>query len=340
MPVMSPAKLWLRIYLTGFAVVSAMLLVTLFTTVPYGDLSRLGRLSDAAFGWQQPPPRLPDTEQLRAVPLNQADIVVIGDSFSMTYVWQSELVRAGYRVTTIYWGSYDETMCSDVQQWLIDAGFRGKLVIFESVERLLKERLKRSTQCARMTKAFASRTTPPLTALAEKPGFAINSTATLPTGVLTWYRTRSARKATGDVEFEQTQVRLVPDGCALFSNPLCPKVLFFKQDVDAGELDASDFERMKQFNARQVLIPYIWLVLPDKTTTYLDPGHSKSFRDVFLPAGLGPDFFAMTSENRYRFKDLYFPNDTHMSMYGQAILGKLALEAVRSALAKPAVVPQ
>ena len=337
---MSPAKLWLRVYFAGFVVIVAMLILTLFTTVPYGDLSRLSRLSDAEFGWQQPPPKLPEKAYMRAVPLAEADIIVIGDSFSMTHVWQAELVRAGYKVTTIYWGSYRETMCGDVQQWLIDAGFRGKLVIFESVERLLKERLKLSTQCAHMTAPFVPRLNPPVVALAEKPDFALNSTATLPTGIITWDRTRRARESPGDISFDETQVRVVPDGCALFSNPLCPKALFFKQDLKAGELDASDFERMKEFNAKHTLIPYVWMVLPDKTTTYLDPGHSKAFRDVYMPAKLGPDFFTMAAENHDKVKDFYFPNDTHISTYGQEIMGKMMLQTVREALAKPAAAPQ
>jgi len=336
---MSPAKLWLRVFFAGFAVIVAMLLMTLFTTVPYGDLSRLSRLSDYEFGWQQPPPPVPEKQFLVGTPLAAADIVVIGDSFSMTHVWQAELVRAGYKVTTIYWGSYRETMCSDVQQWLIDAGFRGKLVIFESVERLLKERLKLSTQCAHMTAPFVPRLVAPVVAFNEKPGFTLNSTATLPTGIITWDRTRRARAATGDISFDETLVRAVPDGCALFSNRMCPKVLFFKQDLKVGELDASDFERMKEFNAKHTLIPFVWMVLPDKTTTYLDPNHSKPFRDVYVPAKLGPDFFTMATENRLKYKDFYFPNDTHMSTYGQDILGKMMLQAVREVLVKPAAAP-
>ena len=337
---MSAAKLWLRIFFAGFAVIVAMLLLTLFTTVPYGDLSRLGRLSDADFGWQERPPKLPEKQHMIAVPLAEADIVVIGDSFSMTHVWQAELVRAGYKVTTIYWGSYRETMCADTQQWLVDAGFRGKLVIYESVERLLKERMRLSTQCAHMTAPFVPRLIPPVTALAEKPGFALNSSATLATGVITWDRTRRARAAPGDISFDETQVRVVPDGCTLFSNRLCPKVLFFKQDQKAGELDAGDFERMKEFNAKQTLFPYVWMVIPDKTTTYFAPDHSKAFRDVYMPAKLGPDFFTMAAENHTKVKDFYFPNDTHMSTYGQQIMGKMMLEAVRKKLASPAVAPQ
>ncbi|MDM0056178.1 hypothetical protein [Variovorax fucosicus] len=332
---MTPAKLWLRIFLAGFAVVVAMLLVTLFTPVPYGDLSRIGRVSDHEFGWRRQPPPFPPEATLRAVSIDQADIVVIGDSFSMTYMWQSDLVQAGYKVTTIYWGQYSETMCGDLQAWLQRAGFRGKLVIFESVERLLKERLKKSTACEQMSKPFASRPAPLLPALSHTPPFELNSGATLISGLITWDHTRRAKKSQGDAVFDETQVRVVPDGCAQFSHRLCNKALFFDEDVKNGELDLQDFDRMVRFNASHVTTPFIWMVIPDKTTTYLDPNHSKAFMDAFRAARLGPDLYAMTAENRMKVQDLYFPNDTHLSMHGQRILGQRMLAAVREKLPTP-----
>jgi len=65
-----------------------------------------------------------------------------------------------------------------------------------------------------------------------------------------------------------------------------------------------------------------------------------AFRDVYMPAKLGPDFFTMAAENHDKVKDFYFPNDTHISTYGQEIMGKMMLQTVREALAKPAAAPQ
>lgn len=319
----------------GFAVVFAMLGVTLFTPAPYGDLSRTGRLSESEFGWRQPPPPIPEKD-LRAVPLDQADIVVIGDSFSMTYMWQSELVRAGYKVTTTYWGQYAETMCGDLQSWLARAGFKGKLVIFESVERLLKERMERSTQCATMTKPFAAMEKPLIPALKAVPGFALNWDAKLVSGVITQFHTWQAKRTPGDLQFWfRTSVRPVADGCAQFSNRFCSKSLFFDEDLDNGQLDLQDFARMQAFNAKQAATPFLWMVIPDKTTTYVDPARSKAFMDAFRAARLGPDLYALTAEHRMKVKDLYFPNDTHLSMHGQVILGQRMLEEVRKVLPPP-----
>src|ERR1700712_1255453 len=132
---MIPARSWLRSFAAGFVIIVSMLLVTLFTPAPYGDLTRIGRLSDAEFGWRAAPPVV-EKQYIKGAPLDQADVLVLGDSFSMTLRWQSRLVKEGYKVATIYWGQTGP-MCSDFTPWIRHAGFKGKLVVVESVERLL-----------------------------------------------------------------------------------------------------------------------------------------------------------------------------------------------------------
>ena len=74
------------------------------------------------------------------MPLDQADVLVIGDSFSMYYAWQSPLVGAGYRIASAHWDKIGP-LCDDFASWLRREGFKGKLVLIESIERLLPERL-------------------------------------------------------------------------------------------------------------------------------------------------------------------------------------------------------
>jgi hypothetical protein len=331
---MKPARIWLSFFLAGFAVDVVLLLVTLFTPVPYGDLSRIGRLSEGEFGWQRQPPALSESF-IYAVPVEKADILVIGDSFSMTYVWQSELVRAGYRVTTIYWDNFDSTVCGDLESWLQASGFGGKAIVFESVERLLKKRLKRSNECSRMIKPFHSEETPYVPALKQKPGFAFNSDSTLANGMITQFHTWQAARTKTDKEFTyDTRVGLVENGCAQFSHRLCDRALFHQADLE-DELDQTDFERLEQFNRSHASMPSIWMVIPNKTTVYQHPDRSKRFRDPFVAAGLGPDLFALAALNRFSIEDFYFPNDTHISSHGQIVLGRRMLEAVREVLPLP-----
>lgn len=333
----SPAKLWLRIYLAGFAVIAAMLILTLLTPVAYGDLSRIGRLSEHEFGWRIPPPPLVDKDLIGSPP-DQADILVVGDSFSMTHVWQAALTRAGYRVNTTYWSTYSEMLCGDVDKWFADAGFHGKLVIFESVERLLNERMEKSVACTegQMRRAFTSQPQPFVPPFRAVPTFQLNSNAKLTSGLITYRHTRRARQTVSDIDIGRgTMVRLVPDGCAVFSHRLCDRALFFSEDEDNGPLTDLTLERLKTFTAARTTTPVLWMVIPNKTTIYLKPGNSRDFMEGFNRLGVGPDLFALMREERPRGRDLYFPNDTHLSVRGQVLLGERMLREVRKILPTP-----
>ncbi|MEJ8820739.1 hypothetical protein WKW80_01655 [Variovorax humicola] len=331
---MNPAKLWLRVFLAGFVVIAALLVVTLFTPVPYGDLSRIGRVSEHEFGWKLKPPAIVEKD-LYESPVTEADILVVGDSFSMTQQWQSVLVHAGYHVTTTYWATYSEALCGDFEQWLADAGFHGKLIIFQSVERLLDDRMQKSEACAngRMSRKFTAKPEPFVPPFREVPAFGLNWTARLTTGVITYRNTRRAKEATSDELISRaTVVRLVPKGCELFSHRLCDRALFYSDDVDNGPLTLKTLERFKAFTAARKTTPLLWMVIPNKTTTYLRPDNSREFVEGFNKLGVGPDLFALMREQRTKTRDLYFPNDTHLSMHGQVLLGQLMLQEVRKIL--------
>jgi hypothetical protein len=327
---MKSAKLWLQVFTAGFVVIVALLIVTLYTPIAYGDLSRIGQVSEHEFGWQREPPQV-DRQLLRASPVTEADILVIGDSFSMTFRWQSALVRQGYRVTTMYWGQLNgEALCDDFDEWLDKAGFRGKLVIIESIERLVNERLQSTQKCKKMQNPFESKTEPFFENPEHVPGFAINWKGKLMAGYITYQNTREAKESDGaTLAGKATWVRPVVDGCSLFSNRLCDKALFFKDDDDNGQLTLENVAQMKAFNKTHSARSIMWMVIPNKTTIYLQPDHSKDFVTAFTQAGLGPDLFTFAREQKTKIRDLYFPNDTHLSMYGQLALGELMLDAVR-----------
>ncbi|MDB5815352.1 MAG: hypothetical protein JWN23_2469, partial [Rhodocyclales bacterium] len=88
---MKPGVLWLRIYGVGFVVCFAFLWITLLTPVAYGDLTRIGRISEAEFAALTPAPKF-DAANLVDSPVSTADVLVIGDSFSIRFAWQASLV--------------------------------------------------------------------------------------------------------------------------------------------------------------------------------------------------------------------------------------------------------
>jgi hypothetical protein len=326
---MRAAKLWLITFFAGFAVVCGLLITTLFTPIPYGDLSRLGRVSENEFGWRKAPPQVAPA-LLNGSPIDQADILVVGDSFSMTHRWQSVLVGAGYKVTTTFWGQYGETLCDDFDQWIRDSGFRGKLVILESVERLVNERLTKSSSCTKMTKSFDAKAAPFLEPLEHLPLFKLNTAAPLTTGWATYWNTHRAIKAEGDVSADyRTSARHVADGCKYFSNRLCTKALFFHEDDENGPLNAEHVKQMRAFSDKQKATPMLWMIIPNKTTVYIDQANSADFVSALRRESLGPDLFEFAQQERGRIMDFYFPNDTHLSMFGQLALGARILPDVQ-----------
>lgn len=332
-----PAALhaWLGLFGLGYAILFALLMLTVNTPVFYGDLSRIGRVSETEFGWRQPQPMV-EARHLQGVPIEEADILVLGDSFSQTHRWQSVLVRAGYRVATLYWSAYNEGMCQDFSAWLQNAGFRGRLVIAESVERLLGQRIAASMHCPQMAKPPSSLPHPFAEHPAPVPGRFNNWDAKITVGLSSYLNTQRALATPGDTPVDRlTLVRAVPDGCQLFSNRLCRKALFYGEDETRGELGAAHAQALQALSARHTGTPLLWMIIPNKTTVYLEPAHSAAFVQAFNALGLGPDLFAFAREQRTRIRDFYFPNDSHLSMHGQLALGERMLQEVQKIVPAP-----
>lgn len=332
-----PAKVWLRIFLTGYLVLMVLWIISLTSPVPYGDLTRIGRLSERDFGWRDPPPVVPPA-LLVGSPVQDADIMVIGDSFSMTFRWQSQLVKAGYRVTTSYWGQYANALCGDFDEWVQRSGFKGKLIIAESVERLLDQRTRDSAKCkdAPSPLPYSAESRPLINPDEATPDFAPNWNVQFMTGVVTYYHTWKAKRSDESTYFDrETWVHPVPNGCKFFSHRQCDRMLFFQEDEDNGPLTLDTLARMKAFTAAHTRIPIMWMVIPNKTTVYLKPDFSKDFEAAFRESKLGPDLYAFAREKKDSMRDFWFSNDTHMSMHGQLALGDRMLAAVREIVPTP-----
>ncbi len=318
------SRLWLRVFFAGFAVVLAMLLVTWFTPVFHGDLARIGRLSERAFGWRAPQPAV-DAALLQSVRFHEADVLVVGDSFSVPLLWQSVLVRDGLRVKTIEW-RHIPGLCRDFAAWARAQGFRGAVIVAQSVERELDALLARSAGCSMQGWALADvsrRTEPPPTA---PPGFELNWREALTTGVVTAWHTWRAERAEGVQVFGDAALLPVPRGCELFSHRLCEKTLVLAKDLGDAGLDAADADVMAALREAQRPLDLLWIVVPDKASVYADE-HS-SFWAQLVPRSLGPDLHAAFEAEKWRVRDLYAPDDTHLSTAGYLRLGEIVRAAM------------
>lgn len=339
---MRAARIWLSIVGAGYLVLAALLLVTLFTPVSTGALTRIGQISEHQFQGRDAPPDIP-LSLIRQSPIEQADILVVGDSFSNYFAWQTELVAAGYRVSTTHW-DWTSPLCKDFAGWLKDQGFKGRLVLLESIEYLVPERLDAMRDCTTSMQARKLKLSPPPTVSPSPPPpvSRINSNARLMTGFNTWQRTRQIERTDGVVEFKAERrgasvfASPLENGCAEFSHRLCEKNLFLSMDRINPELNAADAQFMHQFVQDMRPLQVRWMMIPNKTTVYLDRDRAQAFAQRARELAIGPDLFTVAQEGRRAMRDLYWPNDNHWSMQGQLYFGRHMLDYVRQTIGAPA----
>lgn len=328
-PASGAVQLWLSVFGTGVALVTALLLWTLLTPPFRGDLTRLGRLSETEFGPTQP--SRPVERALRvSSTLQEADVLVIGDSFSAPLLWQSVLVARGLRVATIDWLTLGP-VCADLGSVLRTQGFRGSAVVIESVERGLDGHLDDALACAR-TRAGRLQTRQGARDWDTVGPFGLNTSETLFTGLLTTLHTRDARRSDAEELVHHTdganrvRIQRVPDGCQRFSHRLCGHGLFFADDRTSAPFGPSSVERMQQLARRHTDLSITWLVLPNKSTVYLEPDRAATVGSTLETAGLGPDLFSHFVHLSRQTRDLYSPNDTHTSTAGHQALGQRLID--------------
>ena len=295
-----------------------------------GDLTRMGMLPEKHFGWTAPQPKIEKTLLISSNWID-ADVLVIGDSFSEKLIWQSRLVQAGYKVRTENWASIGQ-ICNDFNDWLNLNQFKGRYVIIQSVENSFDARLKKSVQCNKTQYKFLKHKeiNPPPELIQRS--YAPSHQGQLYAGVRTWLNQLIYEKKLKDADFnlwkvnENVKIKRVDQGCKLFSHSSCADVLFY------GKVNTPSVSEMLKninvINERLASRELFWLVIPDKSSVYL--GDTSSLRD--LNAGsrrsinvLNPLLRAVDSKE----VDVYFGNDTHLSPKGYGFVGDAVLNYIK-----------
>ncbi len=350
--------------LQAFAGVLVLMLPALFwswaTPAPYADLTRIGRFSEASFGWRGSQPAVAATS-LQAAPIERADVLVIGDSFSAPRLWQSVLVETGWQVATWHWNNVDH-LCRDLEPWLRRQGFAGHTLVLQVVERHLPALVDKSDGCTTMPElrglpgsqsgrqpgnpaglpagsdAGAPSVAMPLT---QPPGFTINWQARLDTGAVTaWHNWLAERDDTSFVvrAGEHVRVATVARGCELFSHPLCRRALFLADDLDLPPALPDHVTALPRMAASTATLRVVWVVTPNKSTVYLQPERARQLssvmRQVVVAPGSGIDLYGAWMDRRHAVRDLYFPGDTHLSTAGYREMGRLVADALGPAPAR------
>jgi len=322
---MLTAKLFLRLFLVLYLVIATLLLITYFTTPFYGDLTRIGLLPEEMFGWRKPQASISGA-RLKSVKAPDADVIVIGDSFSQALYWQSELVNNGLAVKTVHWNDFG-SICTNVERWLDHSGFDRKgIVIIQSIQSLFDKRMDASLACGDNKQPRADKeltiNSPPTEPLLGSG--ARNGTEKIATGIAQLWNAQLVKNTPDLRAFGSTRdlivARNVPRGCERFSHAYCTKALFLERDDHRAPLGDATLEKVKKVTARLANYQVVWLVIPDKTTVYFDK--DSPFWQQLADNSLGPNLYAPLIAARNVTTDLYYPNDTHFSNTGFMLLGK------------------
>jgi hypothetical protein len=313
----------------------------------YGDLTRMGRFSERDFGWQLPRPAIPP-EQLKDYPLAEADILIIGDSFSVSRVWQSKLIMDGLKVSTLLWaelGTWQklktaEALPHDLGVVLRKSGFKGHYLIIESVEQLFQKRMKslaKESYPIVKNKVIIDKSFP-LYPFTQRETISLNKLNGADWGVKAVYNKIKISLNLPEKYLKSSAVQAVKfDGCQLFSHHLCQYAIFVDEDFKKETFNSIDNILEINKNLQAVDIQPIWMMVPDKATVYLGYGtlNKHPYQNIWqsfaqYPELIAPDLGTEFTQQSRLIKDFYMPNDTHLSTNGFLYLGDLMTHGMRN----------
>ncbi|MDD4962499.1 MAG: hypothetical protein PHI11_01125 [Gallionella sp.] len=290
-----------------------------------GDLTRTGLLPETQFGWRKPQPAM-DINWMQQATWAQADVLVIGDSFSDGRVWQTVLTQQGLKVHTESWDAM-RGICADFTPWLRAQGFVGKYVVLESIERNVPEILAKSVSCDKMQTHPSLRADTPRTppAVSFDPDER-NYDGRLSIGIKVMNSYQQYERLSSSPSFKPTilpsgiKVARIEYGCELFSHTRCNDALFLGGDK-AEEIEASALKNIEILNSRMAGFAPIWTFVPNKSTTYLYP--NKQFWNQTEQRVHAPNLLRMSQQAiQAKTIDLYPANNTHFSTTGYLLMGK------------------
>lgn len=287
-----------------------------------GPLTRMGKIPESLFGWRKEQPAI-DPEYLANAPWQEADVLAIGDSFSIPHLWQSVLVKNGLKVHTETWEAM-RNICEDFPAWLQSKGFKGRYVAIEVVEHNFRDTLNRSMGCRQMD-YHATVELP----VAPPPRLLVRNHADysgrFSVGIQTELHALEYERRAARPDFSawnlgnNVRMNRIKEGCELFSHRSCSDALFLADD-QTGDLGEDVLDKMQIIEDRLKGLHLIWVIVPNKSTTYLYPG--KQFWNKAEQRFHAPNLLkVLRGAVADKTMDLYPANETHLSTTGYLILG-------------------
>jgi hypothetical protein len=322
-------KKYLVIFLTIFLFLfTANSITTWFIGTPQGDLVRIGKYSENQFAYQAPN----QSTTLKNQPF--AQIMVLGDSFSRAHIWQTQIAQITKMDVATY--DYHDVGCpTNFFTWLRQET-KPTLIIIEVVERMFPQ-FPESRICPK---------TIPKIRIAEVPeNFNLEKSfkklfqQDLFFNISATYNTL---KSNSNKSINSGKVINTPlNRSDLFTNSKSNRLLYLKDDLNKFKWSNQEIQSSidglinlkKHLRAQGVELMVI--VVPDKLSVYEDdllegPQQSESIHDhlekiQLSPLNLKNEFKKM----RLQQKNLYAPNDSHLSVEGYQLLGQLIAQKIK-----------
>ncbi|MEO8629229.1 MAG: hypothetical protein ABI612_14170 [Betaproteobacteria bacterium] len=324
-----------RLFLFAFALSALLLGATLAVLDKLwgpvvGDLTRLGGFPEREFAARKPHT---DTLPPARVELADADIIVLGDSFSGRGVWQARFAKYDQRKIITYY--FPNVGCiSNWVAWVLAQRLKpNSVVVIEIVERTVVRSFRYLEACAKQTPKSTweiasthADAKPPMQrfTLIHNPFYVLEST---------WHyfrhRITSKKFTSGKVIDAPLRNR------QLLTNNRSDRLLYYSDEEEKSEWTSKDiadtlnsFAQIKaQF--KSIGVSVFVVMIPDKTAVYRDymvqPVVPKfELADLLVEQQLAP--FNLTEQLRgivAQTPDLFLPNDTHFGDEGYGFLASL-----------------
>lgn len=304
-----------------------------------GDLTRIARLPGMDL---RPMTIQPDLDRPLGVSPDQADVLVLGDSFSVGNLWQSTFeAKTGLKTAT--WRIREEGCVADWLSLATDGALskKAKTIIVETVERVFVQRMVSPTErCKSKIFELEIADTTPMSGLVEQaPLFPIDVKYVVRTAL----NARKPEYLSGRFVLRKA-VMVDLERSDLFSSRLSDRLLYLRHDELPSEMWAASevnaalnrfkrLQRQAEANGMKLML----VTVPDKSTVYSpwikagqwpnqpDQGlFSLLEQSIGAASNLLPDFRAAAIQ----IKDFYRPDDTHLSLDGFRYLGERIAQLV------------
>jgi hypothetical protein len=330
-------------YLIIFAI-TAFIPIILFGILGYilqpvsGDLTRMGTLAERDFGWNTPQPIV---QTLPSIPAEKPDVIVLGDSFSQLNIWQTIVTnKTNLKLITYSHLTMRNPEC--MEQWLKsmpDQHPSAKIIIIQSTEKSFWPRFNANPLKCK------GRGIPPHNNLfkATEATRPMGYQDIMPDPIYALRAIFNMRKRF-EMSTKNPGIIIEPlNRSDLFSSRRPDILLYYRGDVNQQVISPAVVQSVTskiatfQEYAASKGIRLIINVVPDKSSIYArffktpnskavipDPHQEMTNRGI-----KSIDLFTLFDAQVETIKDLYLPNDSHLSTRGYILMG----EAIASSLA-------